>query len=364
VPVAKFGIAVHVSLPRPVCRFDQAAKGHPLRPARANIVCLSAEPRRWGYSDATAIRSRHAVAANRCLPQGSREGALEEATVSVVIRAKDKADTIREAIASVQCQTIPVQLLVVDSGSRDATPTIAREMGARVIPIPSESFTYGGAINTGIAVATAEFVLILSAHCVLPGPGWLETALRHFTDSRVAGVSGASKHRVKQHRGLSAEQRLIVGATDDVVVQDRPFYGFYGFSNSASVVRRNVCRQFPFDEELIFAEDKEWANRVTRAGHRIVFDSELGTFGAHRRKEGYRSLYERNQKAAAALTEVFDDRAWTLRKTAQHAGLVLSKRSGVMRLAPFHPANLVEYAGRLSGARRATNAGSACGSQR
>jgi hypothetical protein len=158
---------------------------------------------------------------------------------------------------------------------------------------------------------------------------------------------------VRLNQALSAEQRLNVGAMDDVVVQDRPFYGFYGFSNSASLVRRTVACQFPFDEELIFAEDKEWANRVTQAGHRIVFDAALGTFSAHRRKEGYRSLYRRNQKTSAALTEVFGDRAWTLRKTAHHAALVFTTRSGVMRLAPFHPANLVEYAGRISGARRA-----------
>lgn len=278
---------------------------------------------------------------------------MGEAMVSVVIRAKDKASTIRDAIASVKCQTIPVEVIVLDSGSRDATPDIACEMGARVLSIPAEAFTYGGAINTGIAAASAEYVLILSAHCALPDPRWLETALRHFGDDRVAGVNGAANHRVRLNRALSAEQRLTIGATDDIVVQDHPFYGFYGFSNTASLVRRSVCSRFPFDEDLIAAEDKEWANRVTQAKHRIVFDAALGTFGGHKRKEGYRILYRRNQKESAALTHVFGDRAWTLRKTAQHAALVFASRSGVMRFAPFHPTNLVEYAGRISGARRA-----------
>jgi glycosyltransferase involved in cell wall biosynthesis len=278
---------------------------------------------------------------------------LDDAVVSAVIRAKDKATTIRDAIASVKCQTIPVEVIVLDSGSRDATPQIAREMDAQVVSIPADTFTYGGAINTGIAASSADYVLILSAHCALPDAHWLEIALRHFADSRVAGVGGAANHCVRINRSLSQEQRLIIGAMDEVVVQDRPFYGFVGFSNSASLVRRSVCLQFPFDEQMIFAEDKEWANRVTLAGHRIVFDAALGTFSDHRRTEGYQSLYRRNQLASAALTEVFGNRAWTLRKTAQHAGLVFAARSGVMRLAPFHPANLVEYAGRISGARRA-----------
>jgi hypothetical protein len=222
------------------------------------------------------------------------------------------------------------------------------------VSIAAGTFTFGGAINTGVAVSSAEHVLLLSAHCALPDPHWLETALRHFSDGRVAAVNGAAHHRVRPNRVLSAEQRLSVGATDDVVVQDRPFYYFIGFSNTVSLVRRSVCVEFPFNEQITFAEDKEWANRITQAGHRIVFDAALGTFGTHRRKDGYRSLYLRAQGESQALTEVFGDRAWTLRKTVQHASLVLTTRSGVMRLAPFHPANLVEYAGRISGARRAT----------
>jgi rhamnosyltransferase len=282
--------------------------------------------------------------------------ALGKAVVSAVIRAKDKADTIRDAIRSVKSQTVPVEVIVVDSGSRDATREIAREMGAQILSIPADTFTYGGAINTGVAASSAEYVLLLSAHCALPNPHWLETALQHFADNRVAGVNGTPNHRTRPNRALSAEQRLIVGATDEIVVQDRPFvHGFVGYSNTASLIRRSVCTRIPFDEHLDYAEDKEWVNRVTQAGYQIVFDAALGnTFYAHRRKEGYRSLYRRNQRCSAVLTEVFGHPAWTLRKTAQHARLVFTGRSGIMRLAPFHPANLVEYAGRISGARRAS----------
>ncbi len=278
--------------------------------------------------------------------------ALDEPVVSVVIRAKDKARTIRDVIESVKRQTVPVEVIVVDSGSLDATPEIAREMGARIVSIPADTFTYGGAINTGIAASSADYVLVLSAHCPLPDNRWLEIALQHFCDSRVAGVNGAPNNPVRPNRSLSAEHRLTIGAMRDIVVQDRPFYGFVGFSNTAALLRRSVCTQLPFNEEMIYAEDKEWANRATEAGHVIVYDAALGVFNAHLKAESYRSWYQRNQMASRALTEVFGDRAWTLRKTAQHARLIFAGRTGVMRLSPFHPRNLVAYAGRMSGARR------------
>jgi glycosyltransferase involved in cell wall biosynthesis len=281
--------------------------------------------------------------------------ALDKAIVSAVIRAKDKASTIREAIATVKSQTVPVEVIVVDSGSHDATPEIAREMGARVLSIPAEMFTYGSAINAGVAAAHADYVLVLSAHCELPGPHWLELALQHFEDDRVVGVNGTSIHDVRRSRHLSPEQRLIVGAMDDIVVQDRPFYdGFAGFSNSCALVRRSAASQFRFDEKMIYAEDKEWANRVTQAGYLIVFDAALGTFHDHILKEGYRSRYRRGYKAGEALTQLFGHRAWTLRRTAERAGLVLRTRTGKARVGFLHPANLVDYAGRISGSRHAS----------
>jgi rhamnosyltransferase len=214
---------------------------------------------------------------------------------------------------------------------------------------------FGSAINTGVAAANTEYVLILSAHCALPGPRWLELALRHFADDRVVAVNGALIRRVRRNRVLSAEERLIVGAMDDIVVQDRPFVdAFAGFSNSCSLVRRSACTQFPFNEKMTYAEDKEWANRVVQAGHRIVFDAALGTFQGHIKKEGYRSVYQRSYKGSVALTKLYGHRVWTLRKSIQCAGLYFNNRTGVRRLAFLHPAALADYAGRISGARHAS----------
>src|SRR5207248_3651209 len=49
---------------------------------------------------------------------------------SVIIRTKDSARTLPGALASVRAQTVACEVVVVDSGSRDATLSIARA-GAR-----------------------------------------------------------------------------------------------------------------------------------------------------------------------------------------------------------------------------------------
>ena len=84
----------------------------------------------------------------------------------------------------------PVDVHVVDSGSTDGTLDIVRRFPARLIEIPPRSFTYGRALNVGVAAATGEIVVSLSAHSLPAHERWLLNLVRNFADSRVAGVYG------------------------------------------------------------------------------------------------------------------------------------------------------------------------------
>ena len=59
-----------------------------------------------------------------------------ELTVSVVVRSKNKQDTIERTLRSLRAQTVPAQVIVVDSGSTDGTLDIARAYDAEIIETP------------------------------------------------------------------------------------------------------------------------------------------------------------------------------------------------------------------------------------
>src|SRR5688572_7185097 len=96
-------------------------------------------------------------------------------TASIVIRAKNEAGAIGETLDSVfgQRGAPGFEVIVVDSGSTDATLDIVRRTDARVIEIPPQSFTYGRALNIGISAARGEFVVALSAHSTPINDRWL-----------------------------------------------------------------------------------------------------------------------------------------------------------------------------------------------
>ncbi|GAC1539806.1 MAG: glycosyltransferase family 2 protein [Candidatus Velthaea sp.] len=88
--------------------------------------------------------------------------------ISVIIATKDRAQLLDGALSSLAAQVDapPMEVIVVDNGSTDATKAIAEKHGATYIfePVPNR----GAARNRGIAAATGAIVLFIDDDVVLP----------------------------------------------------------------------------------------------------------------------------------------------------------------------------------------------------
>jgi rhamnosyltransferase len=185
--------------------------------------------------------------------------------VSVVIRAKNEGDSIGHTIDLLHRQTIESELIVVDSGSTDATREIAGERGATVIEIPAETFTFGGALNTGTEAATAPIVVALSAHAFPKHDRWLEAIVGAFDDARVACAVGGERHP----DGGMIDGRL---EQDAALARRHPWSGY---SNAAGGFRKELWAQYPFRPDMPGTEDKEWAWHWLQQGYVCVIAPEL-----------------------------------------------------------------------------------------
>jgi rhamnosyltransferase len=211
---------------------------------------------------------------------------------SVIVRTKDSARTLRRVLWLLRAQTAPCEIIVVDSGSRDATLAIAREMADRQIEMPAERFTFGGALNMGAALARAGVHFALSSHSFPPDDRWIERSLSLYDRKDVAGTNGAMALP-----GSHAPLR----ATFYQTLADVPRDPCWGYSNTGSSWRAEVWAEHPFDEELPACEDKQWGLRVLRAGWVLAFDPRLCVTDAHRTTHGIGHLYRRTRREFEAL---------------------------------------------------------------
>src|SRR6202162_5669195 len=89
-------------------------------------------------------------------------GNLDALELSVVMPCLNESATVgvcvKKAMEALERHGIRGEVIVADNGSTDGSQQIAREMGARVVPV--ERRGYGSALQSGIAAARGQFVLM------------------------------------------------------------------------------------------------------------------------------------------------------------------------------------------------------------
>ena len=213
---------------------------------------------------------------------------------SVVIRAYNEEKHIERLLAGILRQSImPAEILMVDSGSTDSTVSIARRYPVTVLAIDPGEFTFGRSLNLGIRHASAEQVVIASAHVYPVYPDWLERLLEPFQDPRVALVYGKQRGNHSTHFSEQQQFAKLYRETS-AIPQDHAFC-----NNANAAVRRNLWSQHPYEEELPGLEDLEWGLWARREGYQLAYQAEAEVIHVH--DETPRHVYNRYRREAIGL---------------------------------------------------------------
>jgi mycofactocin glycosyltransferase len=118
--------------------------------------------------------------------------AAELPTISVVIPVKDRAVELSRCLASIARIDYPremLQVIVVDDGSSDDSPHVARQAGALVVPSGGTGRGPAAARNAGARAATGDLLAFIDSDCTA-STGWLVELVPSFVDPKTAAVGG------------------------------------------------------------------------------------------------------------------------------------------------------------------------------
>ena len=180
---------------------------------------------------------------------------MPEPRASVIVRAKNEARGIERTFKSLRRQTVPVEIVVVDSGSTDGTVEIARRWCDRLIEIPAESFTYGYSLNCGAEVAPAPFHF--SPLRALRARG------RRLGRALAPPLRARGRGRDERDPDLPGRDERSSRSSSRTPTHVRAHL-LWGFSNHASSWRAELWREHPFAA----GADELRGPRVGDAGHR------------------------------------------------------------------------------------------------
>ncbi len=182
---------------------------------------------------------------------------MAPANVTVALPVLDGGPLLGEVLAAVRAQELarPVELLVVDSGSTDGSPELARRHGARVVEIPRAEFGHGRTRNRLMELSSGDHVAFLTQGSTPAHERWLAALLAGFGDD-VALVFGPQRPRPDASPMVRRELLELFERIDP----GGPF-----FSSANGAVARWAWERVPF-RDVAYGEDHALARDMRAAG--------------------------------------------------------------------------------------------------
>jgi glycosyltransferase involved in cell wall biosynthesis len=209
------------------------------------------------------------------------------APISVVIPAHNAESFIREAIASVHAQTLPIaEVIIVADDCSDDTCAIARRLGAKVIEARRRNIS--AAINQGVRAAKQKWIALLDADDLWETQK-IESqwkAAQAFPDAAVISCDlytlldgKISKRSAKQlrERRSGVASTAIIGKLGTYFPQvDGAVLTWFQVSPPTALIRRDVFdRAGFFDERLLYNANVEFFARALKHFSLLVVEEGL-----------------------------------------------------------------------------------------
>lgn len=230
---------------------------------------------------------------------------VDQPLCSIVIRAYNEEEHIGRLLAGIMEQTIDdLEIVVVDSGSTDATVAIASRFPTKVIHIQPEAFTFGRSLNLGCTAASGKYLVFASAHVYPLYADWIEALLEPLQDDSIAlsygKQRGGETTRYSEHRQF---ERMY--PDESRIPQRHPLC-----NNANAAIRRELWEQQPYDEGLSGLEDLAWATWAIAQGYLLAYKADAEVIHVH--EESPRQVFRRYKREAIALAQIRPEESFGL----------------------------------------------------
>ncbi|KKK38729.1 hypothetical protein WQ57_07000 [Mesobacillus campisalis] len=195
--------------------------------------------------------------------------------VSVVIAAFNEEKVIGKTIDSIlKSRYSNLEVIVVDDGSEDETGQITSKFGSKKVRlIQKENGGKTSAVNLGIRNAKGDIIIAVDADTVV-APDTIARLVRHFSDDRVAAVSGNVRvgnvknlltawQHVEYVTGFNLEKRAFAALGSVTVVP-----------GAIGAWRKQVVEQLGYFAADTLAEDTDMTLKIVRSGYRVLIDEQ------------------------------------------------------------------------------------------
>lgn len=208
-----------------------------------------------------------------------------------------------------------VQIVIVDSGSRDGTVAMALEAGAKVVEIAPSEFTHSHSRNVGADAADGDYLLFMVQDAFPIGEYWLHGMLRFLRDpqhERLAAVSCSEASRsdsdLMYDAMIDTHYRFLGCLEQDRVGRHRgndhmSLRSQGQLSDVSCLIGRELFGRYRYRGD--YAEDLDLGIRLIKDGWQVAMLASVKVVHSHNRPAYY--YLKRSFVDVQFLVGLFDD---------------------------------------------------------
>lgn len=232
---------------------------------------------------------------------------------SIIIRTLNESQYLDELLTGIEMQDLNdmgIEVIIVDSGSNDATLEIAAKHNCRILHIAREDFSFGRSLNMGCAAAKGDYLVITSGHCIPKDRSWL----RNLCQPLIDGVAQYAYGR-QIGNGASRFSESRIFAKYFPMTSAIPQQGFY-CNNANAALTKQAWQQYQFDENLTGLEDMALASKLVDSDGKVAYLADAVVYHLH--LETWAQIKRRFEREAIALQEIMPQVHVNLLDTARY----------------------------------------------
>ncbi len=222
-------------------------------------------------------------------------------SVTVIMRSKNSAWVIGQALTGLFSQhRRDFELLLVDSGSTDATLDIARRFPCRVLEIAAKEYFPGAVLNMAIEQAQGELLVFQNSDVVPLAANALDQLLVPLETGQAEASFARQLPRPEAHTWVQRDYAQAFPA------QGTP-PSWMTYSLPFAAMRRTAWERHRFYEDAWGSEDTEWGHWARQNGIPARYVSEALVMHSH--NYTLRQLYGRRFIEGEADAFILQDKA-------------------------------------------------------
>ncbi len=247
------------------------------------------------FSNEAFSNSVSEILSKQC--QYKKEYTPFDGKVSVVIPTYNAGDDMPVMLKLLNHQTGigQIEIIVIDSGSKDGTAEYAEAMGAKVHRISQAEFSHSYARNLGAESATGEYLLFMTQDAIPDGEDWICRLMQPVMNSGAIAVSCREKFKPgcdlfgqisiwnhSQYMGILQTDRLLklpTKATYDSLRKNAQL------NDVTCLINKEVFLKFKYRGD--YAEDLDLGLRLIKDGYTLALLSKVQVNHSHTRTPLY-----------------------------------------------------------------------------